>query len=146
MQNGVPIASRREYLFPILPESSYKQTNSFNSSNKEIGKIIDESLKAGANIGWINFELSKGIETKTKAEAIKLASHDARTKAEALVSGQGKKLGRLISIEESFEYSPWRFYEARGDSSEDVSSFVKANISPSKRKISSRVRAVYEVK
>ena len=118
-----------------------------SSEGEKIAKVIDKTIEVGANVGWINFELSKNLETKTKAEAIKLASEDARSRAEALVFGQGKKLGKLISIEETFEYVPWRVFESKEDLlSNEISSEIKSNIAPSERKISARVKAIYEVK
>ncbi|MEM4605985.1 MAG: SIMPL domain-containing protein [Candidatus Pacearchaeota archaeon] len=120
-----------------------------SNESEKIGKAIDEAINSGANISWINFELSKDLEIKTKAEVIKLASQDARARAEALVSGQGRKLGKLISIEESFSYYPWRFFDMvafEGLSKESVVAEAKANINPSERKINVRVKAVYEVR
>ncbi|MEM4182131.1 MAG: SIMPL domain-containing protein [Candidatus Pacearchaeota archaeon] len=120
-----------------------------STEGEKIGKVIDEVVGVGAIISWINFELSKDLEIKTKAEAIKLASQDARARAEALVSGQGRKIGKLISIEESFSYYPWRVFDvaaSEGLSDDVVISEAKANINPSERKITARVKAVYEVR
>ncbi|MBU3906924.1 MAG: SIMPL domain-containing protein [Nanoarchaeota archaeon] len=112
-----------------------------------IGNVIDAGVDAGAGISYINFELSQEKQNQYKAEAIKLASQDARIKAEAMAEGAGKKLGRLVSISDSnFDYYPWRLYEAQAGSM-DVSEAKTAatNIQPGEQEIYSRVTATFKL-
>ncbi len=74
----------------------------------KIGKVIDAGIGAGAGVSYINFELNQDNQNKYKVEAIKAATQDARTKAEALAEGSGSSLGSLVSISTSeFGYVPW---------------------------------------
>lgn len=71
----------------------------------QVPTIVNHALSAGALIQYINFELSEKQQTMHKIEALEAASEDARKKAEAIAYGQGRSLGRLISItNEEFHY------------------------------------------
>lgn len=109
----------------------------------KIGNVIDAGINAGANVNYINFELSKENQNKYKAEAIKVATEDARTKAEATAEGLGKSVGRVISVSSSeFGYYPWRVLEA-GESL--VSKDVATQIQPSDQEISASVSVIYTI-
>ena len=120
------------------------------SQSDKIGKAIDAGIDAGATVSHINFELSQELENQYKAEAIKLASEDAKVKAEAMVEGQGRKLGRLVSISDSsFNYYPWRAYDyALSSSTDENIELAKAatSIQPGERKISAQVSVGYKIK
>ncbi|MBT3405067.1 SIMPL domain-containing protein [archaeon] len=133
----------------------FKATHSIkvelSSENSEkIGEIIDAGVDAGARISYINFELSQELQNTHKAEAMKLAAQDAKTKANAIAEGLSEKLGNLVSTSSNdFDYQPWRLHEAVGSGiSEDAELAKEAstNIQPSEREISARVTAVFKLK
>jgi uncharacterized protein YggE len=149
--------------FNIYPEYSwedgereiigYKATHSIivelsTDNTDKIGDVIDGGVDAGANINYINFELSQEKENEYKAEAIKFAAEDARIKAEALADGLGKKLGKLVSVSDSsFGYSPWRIYEASGTMEDvEMAKQESTNIQPGEQEISARVTARFKIK
>ena len=113
-------------------------------SAEEIDKVssaIDITVNAGASISYINFELSSEKQNQYKAEALKKATEDARTKAEAIASGIGKKIMRVVSTETSdFNYYPWRLYEG---SDATMAKEATTNIQPGEQTISARVTVVY---
>ncbi len=114
-----------------------------------VGEAIDAAVDAGAGISYINFELSQEKQNEYKAEAIKLAAQDAKTKAQAVADGFDKDLGALVSTSmSSFDYYPWRLYESAGSVSADAAMAKEAatNINPTEQEISARVSAVYKLK
>jgi uncharacterized protein YggE len=113
----------------------------------KIGKVIDAGVNAGAGISYINFELSQEKQSEYKAEAIKLAAEDAKIKAEALAEGLDKKLGRLVSVSDSyFDYSPWRIYEMGEEQTVGIVKEATTNIQPGEQKISASVRVIYKLR
>ena len=119
------------------------------SQTDKIGKAIDAGISAGATLGYINFELSQELENQYKAEAIKLASEDAKIKAEAMVAGQDRTLGKLVSISDSsFNYYPWRAYDYAADVSVAENALMAksaTSVQPSDRKISAQVSVSYRI-
>lgn len=66
----------------------------------KVGSVIDTALSAGANqILGISFQKSDDTQLKTKAlqEAVK----EATAKAEAIALASGKKLGRVLTVQEN---------------------------------------------
>ena len=128
---------------------SLKIELSINQTDK-VGDLIDAGTNAGAGIGYINFELSTKLEQEKKAEAIKLASQDARIKAEALADGFNKKIGKLVSVSlNNWNYSPWRVYDSYGAEPGIVSMEAKesiTNITPGDQQVSAYINAVYKLK
>lgn len=113
---------------------------------EKIGKVIDAVIDNKARINSINFELSKEKENFYKAEALKKATEDARTKAEAIASGLNKRVGSLMSVETSeFNYVPWAVYR---DSSvvEKAQIEREVSINPSEREVNAGVSVVYKLK
>jgi uncharacterized protein YggE len=139
-----------------MKEDGFKATRSLkvelNATDfDKISKIIDLGVDSGAMISYINFELSQEIQRKYKEQAIKDASLDAKTKAEATASGFNKKLGNIISVQlNEFNYYPWPIYRALD--SQDVSaagSLAKesiANVNPSDQEVSASVSVTYKLK
>ena len=133
---------------------TYRATHSlivkspFQESDK-IGKALDAGIDGGASVSYINFELTQETQSTLKAQALEAAAKDARTKAQALARGLDKNLGSLVSASDSFTYSPWLAYEARGDASVSASSEeiqqATTSINPNDRKISASVTAVYKI-
>ncbi len=73
-----------------------------------VGEIIDLAVKAGANnINYINFELSAPQELMF--QALKMATEQARRKAEAIAEGASVTIQQLYNIrEERTSYTPSR--------------------------------------
>ncbi len=149
--------------FNIYPEYSwddekreldgYKATHTIiveisTQDTDKIGDAIDAGVDAGANINYINFELSQEKTNQYKAEAIELAAEDARLKAKALADGLDKELGKLVSVSDgSFGYSPWRIYETTAAvDSVEMAKQATTNIQPGEQEISARVTAVFKIK
>ena len=111
------------------------------------GRIVDIVIDNGGLVQSINFEISQEKQNELKAQALKEAAEDAQNKAEALASGSGGKLGKLVSLSsQDFGYYPYPLYaRAEGASSADA---VKAatNISPQELTITASVQASYKLR
>lgn len=139
-------------------EDGYKASHSLKLelSSEEFDKVslaIDSGVNAKSGISYINFELSPELQSQKKAEALELASKDAKLKAEAVASGFQKNIGNLVSVQVSeFGYYPWSIYSSRADSglsiAEDASLAKEAaeNIVPSEQTVSGRVSATYKIR
>jgi uncharacterized protein YggE len=119
---------------------------STNEASK-IGDVIDAVVDAGATLSYINFELSTIKQNEYKAQALKEASEDATIKAEAIASGLGKKVGKLVSISTSnFNYRPWALYESvNGVADVAMAKQVTTNIQPSEQDVNAQVSAVFKI-
>lgn len=115
----------------------------------KLTSLVDAGVNAGAGISYINFELTQESQNKYKAQALKEASEDAQTKADAVASGFGKEAGKLVSVSVSdFGYYPWNVYTSRGTGIAEDSATVKvevANIQPSEQEISASVSATFRL-
>ena len=138
-------------------EDGYKASHSLKlelpSENFDrVSQAIDAGVNADAGISFINFELSPELQSQKKAEALELASKDAKLKAEAVASGFGKDIGNLVSVQVSdFGYYPWSIYSSRGDGlsiAEDASLAKEAveSIVPSDQSVTGRVSATYKIR
>ena len=111
----------------------------------KVSKIIDTGIDNGADLNYINFELSQEAQNKAKAEALEQATLDAKAKAEGIATGLGKSLGRIISIQTSdFNYYPWRVYGAEdmvGTAQE--AKVAVTDIQPGDREIQGSVTVVF---
>lgn len=132
----------------------YRATHSIRvemstSDAGKIGDVIDAGVDAGAGISYINFELSQEKQNEYKAKVLKLAAEDARIKAESIAQGLDKRLGRLVSVSDNtFDYYPWRIYEAQGGVATMEASEAKAattNIQPGEQEISASVTATFKL-
>ena len=109
----------------------------------DVGEVIDVGVNAGANINYINFELTQSKQNELKREALRKATEDARLKAESIAQGLNKNLGDIVSVEsQDFGYSPWPVYRGM-----DTAEAKKAatNINPSDKTITGRVNVVYSL-
>lgn len=125
----------------------YMKVELASEKASKIGEVIDAVIDGGAMLNYINFELSKTRENDYKAEALRLASEDARIKAEAMASGLGKRVVEVLSISESnFYYNPWRVF-----GQEDMvygaaeAKAATTNIQPGEQKISGRVSVSFKI-
>lgn len=128
------------------------EQSSDNSEN--IGKIIDAGVNAGALISYINFELSEELQNQKKSEATLKATEDAKIKAESMVEGLGKRLGRIVLVSDgSWGYNPWPVYslgredmavaEAGALAKESITS---TSITPSEQTVYGNVAVVYKIR
>jgi len=133
----------------------YKATHSLKiqmSATKleKIGQVIDVASDAGAFVSSINFELSVEKQNQYKAEALKQATLDAKTKAESIAIGLGKRLGKLVSVSDSsFDYYPWPIYARAGDvsfaESNSQAKVAATNIQPGQQNVDARVSVVFKI-
>jgi uncharacterized protein len=135
-------------------QEGYKATHSLKLefSTDELDKlalVIDAGANAGAGVSSINFELTQEAQNTYKAQALKLASEDAQTKADAVAAGFNKKAGKLISVQISeFGYYPWNVYTASSARMEDSVAGAKVasmNIAPSSQDITGSVSATFSI-
>ena len=119
----------------------------------KVGEIIDAGVDYGADLNYINFELSPEAQNIAKAEAQKQAAQDAQAKAQGIAEGLGKSLGKVISIQTAnFNYAPWRVYGANTDEELQTSGNIEeakvavTNIQPGEREISGSVIVVYALR
>ena len=116
------------------------------TESEKVGEIIDAAVSAGAGISYINYELTTESQNRYKVEAIKLASEDARVKAEAMAAGLNKKLGSLVSVSDSnFDYYPWRLYDAAVGASAESAKQAATDIQPSSQTIYANVNVVFRI-
>lgn len=109
------------------------------------GKAVDAVVDNGALVSYINFELSTAKSNEYKALVLKMASEDAKIKADAVAAGQGRKVGKLVSISASeYNYYPYPLYRAEGAVS--LKEAVATSIQPKNLDISATVSARYEIK
>lgn len=116
-------------------------------SFKEVSKVVDAGVNAGAMISTIQFELSETKQNDYKTEALELASKNARDKAASIAEGQGRSIGRLVSIKsDEFNYMPYRYYESAGVSSDMAMAKEAAiNIQPQDLTVTASVQVEYRL-
>ena len=109
-------------------------------------RLAQHLIGAGAGVSYINYELNDDNQKKYKVEAIKLATEDARTKAEALAEGSGSRLGSLVSVSSSeWGYVPWLAASedaVKGSSGAEIAT----SITPSEQEITASVTAVFRIR
>lgn len=144
--------------FSIYPEydwtngqklKGYKTNNQLKvkiSNFDLIGKIVDVSTKAGATgINSINFELTEEKQAFYKQEALTKAAEESKQKAQAIVSGIGSKLGKVVSIQENeYYYRPYPLY-TKGSGIE-LDQVVSTEILPTNLEVTASVTLTYSVK
>lgn len=122
------------------------------SQTDKIGSVIDAGIDANSTISYINFKLTSESENKYKAEAIKLAAQDAKTKAKAIAEGLDKEIGDLVSVQQTeFYYQPWRAYSmadagVTGKETAKIEQEIQTSIQPSEQEISANVVATFKIK
>ena len=130
----------------VVSQQIVVKTKSFSKTPR----IIDAVIESGALVQTIQLELSQEKQNEYKSEALKLASENAKAKAESIAAGQGRSLGRLVSLKSNdFNYYPHPYYMAKeGVASED--SMVEArqaaaSIAPQDLKVSGSVSVEYRL-
>lgn len=116
-----------------------------------IANAIDAGVDSGALLSYINFELSDSKQNEYKAQALKQAGTDARTKAMAIAEGLGMKVGsKPVSVTTSdFRYSPWNVY-SNGGMMGDVAYAQEAkaavtNIVPGDQTVYGNIQVTYKL-
>jgi len=124
-----------------------------SSMYEMVGDAVDAGINAGALVNYISFELSDKLRNSLKADALKLASEDARNKADAVAEGLGKRIGDIVSVSANdFNYRPWLAYEsspAKSVSDNGAEAMVIAggtDIVPSSRDVSAQVSVTFKLK
>lgn len=132
-------------------DRGYRVQNSFKITTDrltDVGAILDTAIQAGANnVEGISFELSEKRQADARTEALKMAANNAREKAQALASGLGVPLGRLVTVQEqSFNVYPMA---ARGGYDMAESMMVKAMpptpVEPQSVQVSAQVSVSYDI-
>jgi hypothetical protein len=73
---------------------------------ERIGSVIDAGITAGANqLANLSFELRD--DGKYRREALKLATQEARAKAEAIAAAMGLQVGEIVEIREEGARMPY---------------------------------------
>ena len=138
-ENGKQESNGYKAIHSIKIQLSTKNTD-------KIGEVIDIGVDSGALISYINFELSQEKQNQYKADALKQATQDARIKAESIASGLGKRVGSIVSVSDSsFDYYPWRIYEATASGGVVEAKSATTNIQPGEREINAQVAVVFKI-
>lgn len=116
----------------------------------KIGDVIDAGVNAEALLSYINFELSPETQKEKKSETVRLATEDARTKAEAMAEGSGQKLGKIVSISDSnWGYSPFPVFRSDSVVASEAGTMAKeatADINPSEQIVYGNVMVVWKIR
>ncbi|HIH39830.1 TPA: SIMPL domain-containing protein [Candidatus Woesearchaeota archaeon] len=127
----------------------YAVSNSIKIKSKEFdnaGKIVDAVVDSGALVSYINFELSLEKQNEHKKTVLAEAAKDAKSKAEALASGFGKRVGKLVSVSSSdYNYMPYPLY-ARAEGVSSDAKQIATNLPSKTLEITATVSARYEIK
>jgi uncharacterized protein YggE len=141
--------NNRQKSYGFKASHQIKVELSTNQADK-IGDVIDAGVDAGALLQWINFELSSAKQSEYKAQALKEAGQDARTKAQAMAEGLGLKVGGIVSVSTSnWQYNPWNVYTSSlGGVREDaiMAKQASTNIQPGTQEVSAYMQVVYKIR
>ena len=112
------------------------------------GDVIDAGVDNGALVSSINFELSQAKQNEYKAQALQQATQDAKIKAESIAAGLGKKVGAVVSVQDTgFDYNPWPIYSnsmmVAGAS--EAKSAIQTSINPGQQTIDAQVTVVFKL-
>src|SRR3989339_607879 len=125
---------------------------------EKVPSVVDAAVRSGALISYINFEISSKKQSEIKAQALNEASRNAKIQAEAIVQGQGKNLGSLVSIQnqEVPIFRPYLTYsyglsagvavdKAAMEQNAVEATKAATNLSPQEQTISATVSAEYKI-
>ncbi len=116
---------------------------------QNVGKYSDSAIDAGANqVQSINFKLKTETEKAIREELLSKAANDARGKAEAIATGLGSKIGKVISVSEGQVYFPIMYARGLEAKAMDSSAPTAAptDILPTQATVTASVQVAYEVK
>ena len=114
---------------------------------KDVGMIVDAAVDAGATrIQGITFDLSDAKKSELKKQSLADASKDAREKAEAIASGLGADLGKIVSVSDtSYDYTPYMYLRAPVAADMAKAEVASTDISPQQLEVHATVQVVFEI-
>jgi uncharacterized protein YggE len=122
----------------------FQVTNQVNVTVRDLaalGSILDTVVGKGANaIYGISFYIDDPSAAATQART--LAVQDAKKKADELAAAAGMTVGRILSISESYSYSPMPYMGGRAEAA-DMASAVPIQAGTTAIQID--VQVVYEL-
>lgn len=130
-------------------QGQYIATHSLRIRTKDVenvGKYVDVAVTNGANgVDSIQFELSSEKESEYQREALKVASAQAKQKAQAIADGFGVELGDITELSSSFQGGdyPWPIF-ARAESGA-ADKVETSNIQPQQLEYVATVYVTYEI-
>lgn len=116
-----------------------------------VPSIVDAVINSGALVSYIDFQVSDAKQSEYKNQVLEEASKDAMTKAQSIAAGQGKKIGRLVSItNQEYNYpGPLNYYTRDASISAEVANAgaLKAatNLTPNEQEITASISAQYKL-
>lgn len=116
-----------------------------------VPSIVDAVITSGALVSYINFEISDEKQSIYKNQVLEAASRDARVKAESIAAGQGKKIGRLVSVtNQNYNYpGPLNYYSRAEGMAVDMvnADAMKAatNLAPNEQEVTASITAQYKL-
>jgi len=128
-------------------ETGYRASHTLKVTTKNmdnVGSLIDTAISSGANeVNSVSFGLTKEKEKEVRSQALTLATTAAKEKAQNIASTAGVTLGTVLSISESYYYSP-AVYNVRAESG----GYAKDStaISPMKVEVTGTISMTYEIK
>jgi uncharacterized protein YggE len=106
-----------------------------------VGGLIDSAIAAGANrVNSLNFSVKD--DTKARTEAIAIATRDARAQAEALASGLGVKLGKVLKATTVSQARPIPMRMGRAMA---MSANVATPVEPGEATVAATVSLTFEI-
>ena len=98
---GIRLNPRYSYKDNIRKIEGYEATNivSFQVPTEQAGKLLDEAIKAGATrINSVSFVATEEKINQARQQALKEATQDAQTQADAVFSSLGLRSKEIIQI------------------------------------------------
>jgi|Deesub1362A_J573_1020465.scaffolds.fasta_scaffold00057_84 hypothetical protein len=124
----------------------YKAVNTVKvtvSSGDDIGRIIDEAVRSGANeVRGLYFKLSEIKSAIVYREALKIAVSEAKEKAEIIADSMGIKLAGPLKVSESGPIMPAR---SKALAVEELVG-TSTPVSPGELEVSASVYVEFEIK
>lgn len=113
-----------------------------------VGKILDTSVKAGANnIDSMQFKLSDNKQKEVELRLLAEATKDAKQRAKVLAESADMNLGKVLSLGQSSSYSPVYYNDYRKYAvTEMAASAEPTTINPEDVTVMVNVNVVYELK
>ncbi|HEV8289751.1 MAG TPA: SIMPL domain-containing protein [Candidatus Norongarragalinales archaeon] len=159
---GVASADIETLSYSIQPNIEYDYINGKSMQNgfianqqikvtardmQKVGTYLSVAVDAGATtIQSVQFSLTKEHENTLKAEVLAEASAAAKTKAQAIATGLGAKLGPLKTISES----NWRIFPYMYGGIAEAASAIRTGapvppINPSKVTVTASITVSYDI-
>ncbi len=135
-------------------DKGYRVTNTMKitiDNLNDVGDVIDAVVSSGVNrVNDVSFKLSDKRKAEVKAEALRIAAENAKTKAEALALGADVTLGKVRSIQE-LSYSTYSVRTAYAEKvmaaggMDEEAYMPQTPISPEQVQVQVKVKIVYSI-